>query len=382
MTRVDVNPDVLKWAAHRSGKIEGMVAEFPYWEKWMNNEGQPTLKQLEKLSKATSTPLGYFFLDQPPVERLSIPHFRTVDDVQGRAASPDLMETVHNMERRQEWMREYLIANGHEALSFVGKWSMQDRPERVAAHIREVLGLSQGWAAACKTWKEALRMLIDTIESQGILVVINGIVGNNTHRKLDVGEFRGFVLVDEYAPLVFVNGADGKAAQMFTLAHELAHVWLGASAVFDLQNLQPASHEIERACNLVAAEFLVPEREISERWTIVKENPDRINQIARQFKVSEIVAARRLLDLGFISRNAFFDFYTERLNREMRTDQDVSGGNFYATQMYRIGRRFAEAVIRATLEGKLLYRDAYRLTGLKGQTFSEFASRLGFGGGS
>lgn len=203
----------------------------------------------------------------------------------------------------------YLIANGQEVLSYVGKWNVNDRPEDVAAHIREVLGLTHRWAAACKTWQEALRMLIDRMEERGVLVVINGIVGNNTHRKLDVEEFRGFVLVDDYVPLVFVNGADGKAAQMFTLAH----VWLGASAVFDLRELQPANHEIERVCNRIAAEFLLPGRDIGESWKVIKDDPDRISQVARQFKVSEMVAARRLLDVGFISRRDFFEFYRNRL---------------------------------------------------------------------
>lgn len=380
MTRVDVHPDILKWAAIRSGKIDNIHNDFPQWEKWINSEVHPTLKQLEKLSKATSTPLGYFFLDQPPVEQLPIPHFRTVDDQYRWRPSPDLLETVQTMERRQEWMREYLLDKGYDALPFVGRRKVSDDPHSVAEEIRTELGLTNGWAAACRTWQDALRILLQKIEDIRIMVVVNGVVGNNTHRKLDVGEFRGFVLVDEYAPLIFVNGSDGKAAQMFTLAHELAHIWYGVSAAFDLKELQPAEHEIERICNLTAAEFLVPKAELGVLWSNVRGELDRFQRIARHFKVSEIVAARRALDLGFITKKEFFDFYQDHLNRELQTDQGNGGGNFYTTQMFRVGRRFAEAVIRATLEGKLLYPEAYRLTGLKGKTFSEFAERLGFGG--
>ena len=129
-------------------------------------------------------------------------------------------------------------------------------------------------------------------------MVVNGIVGNNTHRKLDPEKFRGFVLVDDYAPLVFVNGADSKAAQMFTLAHELAHLWFGSSAAFDLRELQPADDETERACNRIAAELLAPEHELRDAWTAALQSPNRYQVLARQFKVSELVAARRLLDLG------------------------------------------------------------------------------------
>jgi Zn-dependent peptidase ImmA (M78 family) len=165
---------------------------------------------------------------------------------------------------------------------------------------------------------------------------------------------------------------------MFTLAHELAHIWFGVSAAFDLQNLQAANNDIEKACNLVAAEFLVPEIEIREIWQRVKNSNERFQALARHFKVSEIVAARRALDLTLITKDEFFAFYQNRIARE--NNNNSSGGNFYASQNYRIGRRFGESVIRATLEGKLLYSEAYRLTGIRGKTFSEFATRLGFRG--
>lgn len=240
------------------------------------------------------------------------------------------------------------------------------------------MGLENGWAANCKTWQEALRMLFYKTDAAGIFLVVNGIVGNNTHRKLDVTEFRGFVLVDNYAPIIFINGADAKAAKMFTLAHELAHVWYGVSAAFDLQKLQPANNETERVCNIVAAEFLVPEIELQEIWLKHQKKNDRFQLLARHFKVSEIVVARRALDLNLITKDEFFDFYQHRITDE--NDVDSSGGDFYATQTFRVGRRFIETVIRAIREGKLLYNEAYRLTGLKGKTFNEYAERLGFGG--
>lgn len=379
MARVDVNPTVLQWAATRSGKSDVIHEKIPNWHKWLNNELQPTFRQLEKLAKYTATPLGYFFLDQPPVEELPIPHFRTIQTTNTiNSPSPDLLETVQIMERRQEWMREYLIDQGNPPLKYVGSKSIKDNPNHVAMEIKRVLGLETGWAANVSTWQEALRVLHQRIEDAGILVAVNGIVGNNTHRKLDVNEFRGFVLIDEYAPLIFVNGADGKAAQMFTLAHELAHIWYGYSAAFDLQHLQPADSEIEIVCNKTAAEFLVPENELCEIWPKITHDSEKFQHFARSFKVSEIVAARRALDLSLITKEHFFEFYNEYLERT--ANRNGSGGNFYSTQSFRIGRRFAEAIITATLEGKLLYSEAYRLTGLSGSTFTEFAERLGFGG--
>jgi len=354
--------------------------KFPKLQEWLEGHSLPTLRQLEAFARATSTPLGYLFLAEPPEERLPIPYFRTPGDTQPHRPSPNLLETVQMMERRQAWVREYLIDEGQEPLPFVRSAKLSDEPRTIAEEMRNVLGLEQGWAAEQTTWTDALKELQKRIEAAWILVVINGIVGNNTHRKLNPEEFRGFVLVDEYAPLVFVNGADAKAAQMFTLAHELVHLWLGSSAAFDLRELQPADDEGERACNRIAAEFLVPENELRMLWPSASQNPGRFQVIAHSFKVSELVAARRALDLSLIGKGEFRDFYEAYLQDERRrASKRPSGGDFYASQNLRIGRHFAELVVRATKEGRLLYRDAYQLTGLHGRAFEQYAESISFG---
>jgi len=382
MTRITipVKEGVIRWALERSShEATDLIGKFPHITDWLTGNRQPTMHQLEKLAKATSTPLGYFFLPEPPILRLPIPHFRTVRDGTPRNPSVDLLETVQNMERRQDWMRDYLIELGEEPLGFIGSAKIMAEPERYADDIRQTLELSDEWAAKQPNWTDALRYLIQKIENVGILVVVNSIVGNNTHRGLDPLEFRGFVLVDQYAPLVFVNGADGKAAQMFTLAHELAHLWFGYSAAFDLAELQPADNEIEQACNRLAAEFLVPADNLCAFWPSLDGQLDPFQQIARRFKVSELVAARRAIDLKLISRTDFFDFYREYMKQQNLEKAKESGNtfvNYNSMQNLRIGRRFAVAVVHATREGKLLYRDAYQLTGLYGDTFEKYAQSL------
>jgi len=386
MTRITISGPVVRWALERSGRRARLERRFPKLPEWLSGESQPTLRQLEDLAKATSTPLGYFFLPEPPEERLPIPHFRTFGNGRPHRPSPDLLETVQVMERRQAWMREYLIEEGSEPLAFVGSALATAEPtvepEGLAVEMRQTLGLAEGWAAGNRTWTDALRQLRSRMEEAGILVVVNGVVGNNTHRKLDPAEFRGFVLVDDYAPLVFVNGADGKAAQMFTLAHELAHVWFGSSAAFDLRELQPADDRTELACNRVAAEFLVPASQLRDFWSSVKQEQKTYQAVARHFKVSELVAVRRAVDLGLITKSEYLDFYRgyQREERVAAASQGQGGGDFYANQNLRIGRRFAEVVVGAAREGKLLYRDAYQLTGLYGKTFERYAQSLITGG--
>jgi Zn-dependent peptidase ImmA (M78 family) len=185
-------------------------------------------------------------------------------------------------------------------------------------------------------------------------------------------------LSDEYAPLIFINGSDFKAAQMFTVAHELAYLWLGRGGVVSFEDMQPANNEVELFCNGVAAEFLVPGAELRAVWRDAEEADEPCQFLARHFKVSPIVAAKRALNLQLMSRQEFFDFYREYQEDEGHQRRTNGGGNFYATQETRIGERFASAVIRAVKEGRLLYRDAYRLTGLHGKTFDRYADYLGF----
>jgi Zn-dependent peptidase ImmA (M78 family) len=282
------------------------------------------------------------------------------------------------MQRRQAWMRDYLVDRGVEPLPFVASANLRESPAVVAQKIGQVIGTGDGWASRHGTWSDALRHLREAIEEAGILVAINGVVGNDTHRKLDTEEFRGFVLMDKYAPLIFVNGSDAKSAQMFTLAHELAHLWVGESALFNLQNMAPSESAVEQFCNKVAAEFLVPAAEFESFWSQALQDEEPYLTIARHFKVSPIVAARRAQDFGLIRQTEFLTFYRAYQEDERRkAARAAGGGDFYQTQNVRLGKRFARAVAMAAKEGRLLYRDAYRLTDLHGATFDKYAKALG-----
>ncbi|MHC4119122.1 MAG: ImmA/IrrE family metallo-endopeptidase [Planctomycetota bacterium] len=385
MERITVQPKLLLWAIERSGKAEDAIrGKFPKILDWLRGDLYPTLKQLEKFAAETYTPLGYFFLDEPPEDKLPIPDFRTVSG-QPKRPSPNLLDTIQAMQSRREWMREFLLEEGQEPLSFIGSVRLKRHPAKVAMEMRDFLFLSDGWADRVPTWADALRLLRKAIEDAGVMIVINGVVGNNTHRPLDVAEFRGFALVDEYSPLIFINGRDSLSAQMFTVIHELSHLWLGYEGVSNLDRLQPVKTNVEEFCNRVAAEFLVPSSEFKEalRENQGKNDYELFQIIARRFKVSPIVAARRALDMKCVSKNRFFEFYNNHVKdsereRERRKAKKAGGGDFWKTQGVRIGELFGSAVVQATLEGRLLYREAYQLTGLKGKTFDNYVAQLGF----
>lgn len=317
--RANIKGNILTWAVERSGLNETKLRErFPKYTEWITEESKPTLRQLENFANFTRTPLGYLYLLEPPQEELPIPYFRTMDDNPVEKPSPDLLETVQTMQRRQDWMREYLLDESENALSFVGSVNINSDIKTVAHSIRMTLQLESNWARQYSTWKDASVALREAIDAIGILVTKNGIVGNNTHRKLDIQEFRGFVLIDQYAPLIFINGADYEGAQLFTIAHELAHIWLGFGSAFNLFYLQPFNEEREKFCNNVAAEFLVPETELRLHWAEANQKHKPFKFLCNIFKVSEIVVARRALDLNFITREEFFAFYNN-----YKEEQDV-----------------------------------------------------------
>ena len=382
MLYVDVKPEMLRWARARAGLDAAALAKrFPRLPAWENGEARPTLRQLEDFARATHTGVGYLFLPVPPVERVPIPDFRTVGNIRIDRPSPDLLDTLYLCQQRQEWYRDYARSQGEKSLDFVGIASVQDDEIATAASIRTALGLDQRDRRSIPTSDEALHYFIEQADALGVLVMVNGVVGNNNHRKLDPEEFRGFALADHLAPLVFINGADSKAAQTFTLAHELAHIWLGQSALSDAGLLSTPSLQVERWCNRVAAELLVPRAVLEAEYQPQAEIRREAERLARRFKVSQLVILRRIYDIGGINQDELWRTY-ERVLEQLQeiTVKQAGGGNFYRTQAARVSKRFARALITSTLEGHTLHRDAFRLLGFsKLETFRQLGVSLGVG---
>jgi Zn-dependent peptidase ImmA (M78 family) len=378
MMRVELKPELLRWARERAGfDLDELTDRFPQLAAWERRETLPTLKQVERFAKATRTPVGYLFLPEPPVERIPLPDFRAGANVYREQPSPDLLDTVYICQQRQEWYRDFARSAGELLLPFAGSVRVTSDIEEVAASIRHTLGFDLEERRQTPTWTDALRRFIEQADTLGVLVMCSSVVLNNNHRHLDPDEFRGFAMADQLAPLVFINGADTKAAQMFTLAHELAHVWLGQSAVSDAQASLMPEHDIERWCNRVAAELLVPLSILRADYQKRAELRAEVDRLARRFKVSTLVILRRIHDAGGLTQEQFWRAYEIELER-LRALPKGKGGDFYLTQAARVSKRFARALVVSTLEGQTLHRDAFRMLGFsKLETFRELGRNLG-----
>ncbi len=380
MNRVNVQPALLRWARERSGRsVHDLQKRFPKLDSWEQGEVQPTLKQLETFARTTYTPIGYMFLAEPPVEELPVIDFRTMSGVCVSRPSADLLDTLYLCQQRQDWYRDEARSAGEAALEFVGSMDETAEPVSAAASIRQTLKFDLAQRRQSPTWTDALRLFIDEADSLGILVMVNGIVGSNTHRPLDPEEFRGFALSDPLAPLIFINGADTKAAQMFTLAHEIAHLWLGKSGISNIETISMPDHVTERWCNQVAAEMLVPSDAIREELRSRTGSGVEVNRLARRFKVSTLVVLRRVHDVGGLDEHSFWSAYRTELDR-LHDLRGGSGGHAIRNVGARVSKRLARALVVSTLEGRTSYTESFRMLGVrKLSTFKQVAESLGLG---
>ena len=369
------NPAVLRWAIARCGEtVDSLKNRWPTIEQWLDGSRRPKLKQLEEFARRTHVGLDLLFREEVPRLDLQIADYRTVG-APSPEPSPELYDTVTQMQFRQDWLRDYFESLGCDEVPFVGALDSSARDDvfGAAEAIRAYFDIDDTWAFVERDVAGALKTLRDKIEARRVSVVINGVVGDNTSRRLNVDEFRGFVLADRMAPLIFVNGRDAKSAQIFTLVHELAHLAFAWTGVVQPGEGRAYDREEERLCDAIAAEVLVPREGFLGMWDGGIDAFEMVERARRQFKVSFIVCARKALELGLISEGEFAASVARHdANVASAPPASGSGGNYYLTKAYRVGRVFGEAVFAATQTRRITYREAFRLTGLNAKTFDEY----------
>jgi Zn-dependent peptidase ImmA (M78 family) len=332
-----INREVLRWAIDRAAQHIDTEAEA----RWLETDKYPTIRQAQAIAKRLSIPFGYLFLSESPDDELPIPDLRTRDDVALAVPSLDLRDQLEWITAKQRWFADLRRREGGDALPFVAS-----------------ANFGQG------------------AEAEEILVMRSGVVAMNNRRRLDANEFQGFAISDPMAPLIFINSNDYVTATIFTFAHELAHIWLGESGItLSDEEGDTEGLDIERFCNQVAAEVLVPEDQFDAAW-----NPQpvgaQIDRLVRRFRVSSIVILRRALDTERISQNEFFtQLAIERQNMAPRARGD--GGSGINNILARNGQLLVRAAVTGALEGRVGFAEAADAIGVKVQTVKNLAETMG-----
>ncbi|MGO9262606.1 MAG: ImmA/IrrE family metallo-endopeptidase [Bryobacteraceae bacterium] len=381
--RALITPGLILWARERARAKRDEVAKKlsikpESIEGWELGNSFPTFNQAQHLADILHVPFGYLFLPSPPQEKLPLQDFRTLRGERGQP-SAELIDLLNDVIFKHQWYREFLLEQGTQPRTFVGRFSVRDASETVAESIRETLHIDSKLREESAALGDFLRSLIRNAEAAGILVMRSGVAAGNLRRPLGIQEFRGFAISDPIAPLVFLNSKDSQSAQIFTVGHEIAHIWIGKSGISNEDFKEPrlAGHgDTERFCNQTAAEILTPRAEFLNEWRKSRSPDDNADVLAHIFKVSKLVILRRAFDLEMITFKQYREHYAREEQRFASSPKRKGGGGYFRNATARNGPVFARAVVGEALEGRLLYRDAAHLLNISVSAVPKLAGYL------
>ncbi len=381
--RVNVPRTILDWVMSIGAEDQLSEGQRQNINAWRQGTKRPTVSQLHTVSNQLRVPFGYFFMDEPIDDTPPVYTKRTIGSQQPQGhPSRDLVDTIGQMTAIQDWARQDRIDNEGTQLKQVGSRTINDDSNLIAEDIRQALNIDEHWyrKSGLHDSAKAFKLLRERAEGTGILIMQNGVVGNNAHRPLDPKEFRAFALIDPYAPLIFINKTDEfETARLFSLVHELAHVWLGADELYNDTALPTGVTRLEQVCNEVATAILLPDEDFLEAWQSIPDDTtldERMTELKKCFPVSYTALALRALKHKLISQETF-----QKCNQAAQTwseeseNREHSGGSYYSTKLNRFDSRFLERMASSVAEGRTTYLDAYRLTGTNSDTFTELMKR-------
>lgn len=367
--KIKVKKEIYEWAIKESQKdFEEIKIRFKNIERWLNQEDFPTFRQLEKLANFLKVPLGYMFLDTPPKSDIIESEYRTIGNKKPYI-SKNLKDTIYDMSRKQDWISEYRKDNGWDRIILDNYNELNvDDTIGIVKKAKTFLNLEEFWYKDCRDSRIAYNFLREKLELKGIIVMQNGIVGSNTHRKLDIDEFRGFMLYDEYAPLIFINANDSLDGRIFTLVHEFIHILSREDDILESIDLS-RDIKLESQINKITVEFLMPESHIREYWNKQERNLNQIEELSKLFNVSRLALAIRLYALKLINQSL-----VQKVNEETKGDlekkkSNSNGGDYWVTYKSRYSNNFIETVIQGAESGEIGYNYAFNLLNVRAKNY-------------
>jgi Zn-dependent peptidase ImmA (M78 family)/DNA-binding XRE family transcriptional regulator len=384
-----ITPNVLKWARESArmteetaaAKVSVTVEKFKEWEA---GASQPTIRQAQTLAKAYKRPFALFFLPEIPRDFQPLQDFRKSGS---KALTTSSIFIIREIQQKQAWISDVYSENQEEKLPFVGRFSINDNPQKVAQDILTTLKINP---ASYKT-DNPIKEWIGSAETNGIFISRTSFI--HSRLKLDSGELQGFAIADPHAPFIFVNSEDWNAPQLFTLVHELAHIWIAETGISnevepDLKH-KDKFHPVELFCNEVAANVLMPKEIVlafdSSSFQMSKE----VFKIAKQLGVSSFALLVRALNLNIISTTAyqklkkqadidFADYLKREAEKKARQKKkDKPGGpDYFLLQLNRNSRLFTQTVLDAFRGGFIEPTLASNLLNVQVNKFQKLESQL------
>ncbi|MBP6334524.1 MAG: ImmA/IrrE family metallo-endopeptidase [Bacteroidia bacterium] len=384
-TKVKVNREILKWARtsakvslDKASKTISKTCTADRIKEWESPEGKdaPTISQLKKLARLYRRPVDIFNLPYIPKEFPKLKDFRKDKDELGTG----VIFMMREIQEKQDWLHNFYVKNKTNKLPFVSRFNIKHDPEVVAKDIRKTLGIN-----IKDNSLKPLKYWIDKIESKRIFVTLSS--NFHTRLKLDSDNFKGFVIADSFAPFIFLNSDDWDHGQLFTLAHELAHIWIGVSGISNETGLignLAGLHPVEKFCNEVALKILMPEEDLK---LFIPENVEvlfkHISKAGRKLGLSNKDVSIRAAQLGLLPESKLKEYvktsdelWKDFLYKESRKPKSSGGPNYYIMQLRRNSKAFANVIMDSYKRGRLNGSDASRLLNVREANFGKFETYI------
>ncbi|MGE5412257.1 MAG: ImmA/IrrE family metallo-endopeptidase [Clostridiales bacterium] len=378
-----LNPDILKWARISARMtIESASSKIPVSAdkllEWEAGEAFPTIRQAKILANAYRRPFAMLFLPEIPLDFQLIQDFRMKGS---RELSTSSVFLIRDIQQKQAWISEVLADNNEEKLPFVGRFNYNCDPKIVASNILETLNINPG---AYKTTNVLLEW-VNTAESNGIFISMTSFL--HSRLKLDSEEIQGFAIADEYAPFIFINTEDWKAAQLFSLVHELVHIWIAKTGISNVSELALNNKSVflpvELFCNEVAANVLLPDYLFKEIPSVTFNNIAEIYKVSKKYGVSSFPLLIRALDLKIINIKEYNHLkaeaeikYNEYLKIKQTKKKSDNHPDYYLLHLYRNGKLFTQTVLDAFKGGHIESNLASSLLNIQINKFNKLEAQL------
>lgn len=386
--RIEVSPDVLRWAISNGEKsFESISKNYPI-DKWLSDDEKkinPTFKQLQNFSRDTRIPFDYFLSNDMPKENFEFVNYRTVKNVQAKP-SRRLIETIYSMESLQEWMKDYYFDQGiSPKITKIEKINRNEDVIAVANKVRNLLDLDdlvyfKNNSRRKLDDREYFNLLRSKVTSLNVMVMMGGFVGTSTRRTFDINEFRAFALQDSEVPLIFINSKDSQRAKIFSLIHELIHILAHENELLNIQ--ADNTLKTERWINQVVENVLIPKKAVTYDFDFNLSDEKNVELIANKYHLSNVATAIRLFNLKLISEN-IVDLIKEQQDVQMienmqkkQIASDSAQGNYWNTVASRVDKVFANAVINYESQGYLSINKASAMLGVTAKSYAGMVEKI------